>query len=271
MSGLCSMLFRSLALGALVACGDPAATSGARFTLAARMDLETKTTTTRSNWNVELTRAQIAVGALHFFTGEPLGARYAPSRPKSVLAQVGRTLGEWVFIREAHAHPGHYVEGEALGELLTPVTIDLLAGSSPLGDADATSGLYRSARFTFAAPPSGALAAEMGDASLVLEGNATREGEQRHFLFRASASDLLNASQKPELEGCHFEERQVDGAGAVIVTAKPSVWFAAADFAELATDPNGAAVLVPKDSRLFRQIRERAIAAAGMDFRYAKE
>lgn len=251
-----------LALTVTACEADGGQTSGARFTLHTRMELEGTTASTRSNWNVQLTRVRVAVGALHYFTGEPLGASRVV-RKQSALAEVLR----WISIPSAHAHPGHYVEGEALGEMLTPSTIDLLAPVT-LGDANATSGTYRSARFTFAAAPSAEQDAEMGGAVLLIEGDAARDAENRRFLFRAAPADLLNASQKPEIEGCHFAEHSIEAEGTVVLTAKPSIWFAAADFSELAEEPNGAAVEVAKDSRLYRQIRERVIAAAGIDFRY---
>ena len=263
------LLASSLAL--LLGCSESGVTSGARFELRPRMELESRTATTRSGWNVELGKAQLALAEIHFFTGEPLGAsNRLRRRATSVLAlwdRADRVLG----VAPAHAHPGHYVEGDALGEMLTPITVDLLAGSTPLGVADATSGLYRSGRVTFATPPVGSLAAEMGDASLVLEGTATKESETRSFRFRAAGAELNNASQNPELEGCRFEETQIDAAGAVIVTAHPTIWFAAADFTDLAPSTDGAPVDVPRDSKLYRQLKEQVLAAAGIGFRYATE
>lgn len=253
------------------ACSDSGETGGARFQLTPRMEIESRTTTTRSGWNVELQKAQIAIAELHFFTGEPLGAsnRLGP-RKTSALASLWQRADTVFGVANAQAHPGHYVEGDALGEMLTPITVDLLAGSTPLAAAEATSGLYRSARFTFASPPSGTLATEMGDASLVLEGTATKEPEVRRFRFRMAGSELFNASQKPELEGCRFEEVQIDAKGAVVITAHPSIWFAAADFTELAVNGDGV-VDVPATSKLYRQLKEQILAAAGIGFRYVAE
>lgn len=264
-------LLLAVALGVSSGCGDSGVTSGARFELRPRMEIETRSATTRSGWRIELSKGQLALEALHFFAGEPLGASNRPrQRPTSVLALWERAEGLF-GVATAHAHPGHYVEGDALGEMLVPVTVDLLAGSTPLGVANATSGLYRSGRVTFATPPVGALAGEMGDASLVLEGTATKEAETRVFRFRAAGAELNNASQKPELEGCRFEEAQIDAAGAVVVTAHPAIWFAAADFTELPPSTDGAPVDVPRDGKLYRQLKEQILAAAGIGFRYAAE
>lgn len=263
--------FRFVALFALtcVACGDSGETSGARFQLALRMDIEARTASTRSGWNVELEKAQIAVGALHFFTGEPLGAwNRGVTPPTRALASLWRRAEATFGLGLAHAHPGHYVEGDALGEMLTPITVDLLAGSTPLGNADATSGLYRSARFTFATPPVGSLAAEMGDASLVLEGIARKDTEIRHFRYRLGGSGLFNAAQEPELDGCRFEQAQIDATGTVLVTARPSIWFSAADFTELAPSAEGRPVDIAPDSKLYRQLREQILASAGIALRY---
>lgn len=260
---------------ALAGCADSGTTSGARFELRPRMQLESRTATTRSGWSVTLDKAHIALGELHFFSGEPLGASNRWRRSNHQVLAGADTFWRWadqrLGIASAEAHPGHYVEGDVLGELLTPRTIDLLAGSTELGVAEATSGLYRSARFTFAVPPKGELASEMGDASLVLEGTATKEQESRRFRFRAGGADLHNASQQPALEGCRFEEARIEASGAVIVTADPAIWFAAADFTELAASSDGEPVDVPPGSRLRRQISEQVLASAGIHFRYAAE
>ena len=58
----------------------------------------------------------------------PLSASVGASRPKR-----RPSLRDALAIREAVAHPGHYVEGEALGEMPLPASIDLLAPAELLG------------------------------------------------------------------------------------------------------------------------------------------
>jgi hypothetical protein len=111
-------------------------------------------------YTISLSRAALRLEALHFFSGEPLFAR-GPSR----LERLWRaTFGLGV----AHAHPGHYQEGEALAELFSPSTVDLLAGAA-LGDASGVTGRYRSAGLML-----GSDAAIGG--SVALEGKAAKAG-----------------------------------------------------------------------------------------------
>lgn len=82
-------------------------------------------------WVVTLSEAKATVGPVRFFTGKVL-----LSRRWSPLSLV---------IGTAHAHPGHYLEGEALGEVLTATEVDLLATApTSLGEANAVTGEYGS-------------------------------------------------------------------------------------------------------------------------------
>lgn len=98
------------------------------------------TITTDDGWSVTLTEARLYVGAVYFFEGEPLFAR---RRAEALPLELAR----WLFtIPEASAHPGHYVEGEALADMLAANTVDLLGPAVTLGRANGVTGSYNSLR-----------------------------------------------------------------------------------------------------------------------------
>jgi hypothetical protein len=106
-------------------------------------------------WQIELSEAQLHVGPLYFFEGEPLFAR---------------VVRELFTIPSAHAHPGHYVEGEALADLLTGRTVDLLGEPVLLGRADGVTGEYNSVRVGLAR------ADDLENHTAELAGTATKDG-----------------------------------------------------------------------------------------------
>ena len=116
---------------------------------------------------VTLTRASIHLGPVYFFSGEPLFSRQGESLPRRL---VRLALGVGV----AHAHPGHYQEGDALAELLTAATFDLLSDTPVrLGVATGVSGPYRSAQVNLGPAPDGP--------TVVVAGTARKDGREVHF------------------------------------------------------------------------------------------
>lgn len=147
-----------LAVATATACGEEGAS---RLTFP--VELAASTASGLSNvygYTVSIQRAELRIEALHFFAGEPLFAA-RPTRWEQLWRSV---LG----VGLAHAHPGHYQAGEALAELLSGKTVDLLVGA-PLGEAQGVTGLYRSARLTLGQD------ATLGG-SLRLEGTASKAG-----------------------------------------------------------------------------------------------
>ena len=63
-------------------------------------------------------------------------------------------LGD-LLVPPAYAHPGHYIEGSAMGQMLEATTVDLLGDSLELADGDGVTGLTNSARITWQTPPKG--------------------------------------------------------------------------------------------------------------------
>lgn len=219
--------------------GGGVGTTGQRVTLATAIAPAPLAFTNDEGWSVEVRRAIVSIGALHYFSGEPLESAEEARAPTPVLERLVRGLA----VRDAHAHPGHYVEGDARGEMLSPTTVDLAAGPVTLAAGDGITGLVRSARFTWGAAPEGPLAAELGGAVVLVEGRATRQGETRFFRLRATAAELPDGDAT--VDGCVFERVEVEGDGAVTVTVDPSVWLGGADFADAPEGADGAPADVP--------------------------
>lgn len=117
-----------------LSCGGTATT---RRTFPLVVSSTTGTMVTDSGWTVTLSGAHASFASARFFSGEvPVVRRFDP-------------LG-WL-IPSAWAHPGHYMQGEALGELLAPVEADLLAGDTAWGEVSGVTGEYGSLQLTLAA------------------------------------------------------------------------------------------------------------------------
>ncbi|WP_434042003.1 MULTISPECIES: hypothetical protein [Sorangium] len=255
--GAAGLLAAALAAGALAAgcgAGDGDATSGKRLTLATQVTADAASVapfTTALGWTVTLSRAHLSVGPLYYFEGAPLTAgRAAPGRggARPLLDRLAR----WA-LPEAHAHPGHYQSGEARGQMAQPTSVDLLQGTTALADADAVSGVVRSARFTFGAPPAGPFAAALDGHVVAIEGRAEKGDVARVFRARALAADVVDAATgEPSVEGCAFEETFLDGPGVVTLVVKPSVWLDQVDFEELAASEDGAPVDLEPGSQALR-------------------
>ena len=190
-----------------VACGGDTGRSRTRFDLSVRGD-PGATFTTSAGYDVTLTAARISVAKVEFFDGEPLFSE------KGVLD---------LIVGTAHAHPGHYQEGEALGDVLTPAVVDLLSDAPPTLEGNGVTGAYRSARVDIA-PGS------EGEASVVIAGTARRDGVDHPF-----AGELrLDESVAGVAVG-----HRVDGArGRFAMRVHLPTWLDRAEFDEVG--PSGA-------------------------------
>jgi hypothetical protein len=125
--------------------GDGETTAGKRVTLATRVTPGALSFTNDEAWSVTVTRAVVSLGPLYYFDGEPIEgaieARRSPPR-RRWFDEVGA-----LFVGVAHAHPGHYAEGNARGEVLTSTSLDLVAGGQAVGPGEGVSGVVRSAQF----------------------------------------------------------------------------------------------------------------------------
>jgi hypothetical protein len=223
-----------LGTGALAGCGT---TTGQRISLATRVVAAEGITEPFENsygWSVKLTMARLAVGELYYFTGPPVVASLSPRLDYRRL----------LALPEAHAHPGHYTEGDALGQMLVPDTIDIVEETT-LAGAEAVTGHYESARFSFESPPVGELAAEMDGHVVWIEGEATKDGAVLRFRATADEADILNADGKPFVEGCVFETVDIEASGTVTLTVHPSVWLDQVDFAGVPAEVDADRVDLP--------------------------
>jgi hypothetical protein len=252
--GLAAALVVASALGAgalLGACAgdgaaesdDGASTTGARVQLATTIAPGPLAFTNDEGWSIEVRRALVSIGALHYFSGEPIeGAEEARLERRPPGGALGWLLAP-LAIREAHAHPGHYAEGDARGEMLAPTSVDLAAGPIAIGGGDGVTGEVRSARFTWGAPAEGPFASDLGDAVVLVEGRAERDGAVRFFRLSAAAAELPDADTT--VDGCVFDPADVGGDGAVTLTIVPSVWLAGADLEDAPGGDEGAPAEVP--------------------------
>jgi hypothetical protein len=194
-----------------VACGanEASGTTGKRVTLKTIAHGEgTAPFVTALGWTVTLKTARVNVASLYYFDGEPIFSMLLPKR--------------------AFAHPGHYVAGEALGEMLTPSAVDLLAPATALPNGTGVSGSIRSARFTFGQGADGH--------AVYVEGEAHDATTTIPFRAVADLADVLDSYDEPKVEGCTFTAADVRADGTVTVAIAPSIWFDQVDFTEVKSD-----------------------------------
>jgi len=224
----------SLGLGALSltgsGCGDSleeGATSGKRVVLETRVesaeDLAVPSVNARG-WTISWGRVLVSVSALYYYDGAP------PSLARSVPSPAWK---RWVGIPVAHAHPGHYQAGNAMGQMLTASSFDLAQGTSALSAGEGVTGTYRSGSVLFGSPAQGIHAADLGADVILVEGTASQGAETRMFRARASAADVTNASGTVGVDGCVFQEASVQGDGTVVLRVSPSVWMDQVDFTDV--------------------------------------
>lgn len=167
-------------------------------------------------YTVDLTRARLRLGPVYFHAGEPLFTR------RNSEGWPWRLLRAALGVGIAHAHPGHYQEGDALGEMLTAGTVDLLAPAPALlGTAAGVTGTYRSARVDLAPAP--------GGHTVEVAGTAKKGSHQVSF----SASLAVTA----QVKGVAFGAEVGAAPGAVRVVVELARWLELVDFTALGSGP----------------------------------
>lgn len=218
---------------------------GESGTTGKRIALEAKVTSTDAKgaftnavgWSIKLDKVIVSTGALYFFDGATIFSQNDAPKPR---------WHDAFAIKSAFAHPGHYVPGNARGELLTATSVDLKADAS-VGNGNGISGITRSATFSFQAPPSGPFAGELGAHVAVLEGTATKGAETRLFRAEMDAADVVNTKNATAVEGCPFAEVDMEADGMVTADLKMAQWFDQADFTAIARSTDGKPVLLGAD------------------------
>jgi hypothetical protein len=150
-------------------------------------------------WTVNVTSATARIDTVRFFEGKVLVSRRFRFDPYVLIGG------------SAWAHAGHYVPGEALGELLQSTDVDLLAASPvELGVAQAVTGEYGSV--------------ELGLKNAHVMGTATKGGTTVTF------DTTLHSPAKP-IEGVKFDRLVQDEVGRVHLAVKLQTWLSRVDFA----------------------------------------
>ncbi len=209
-------------------------------------------------WSIVLTKAALSIGPLYYWNGSPAFAAINP-----------RKDSRFIGIRSAYAHPGHYVAGDAMGEMLTPSSVDLALGEATLPPGEGVSGVYRSGRFTFADKPVGEAVETLGGHVIVLEGEGTKDTMKRLFRAELDIADILDAAGEPRVEGCAFEgEPDVQADGTITIRVVMSLWLDQIEFDTIPESMDGNPVLLPRDSAPFRAIERGIKKAPAIQFQY---
>lgn len=156
---------------------------------------------TDSGWAVTLTEARLSLSSARFYTGAvpSLTRRFNPLD---------------VLVSSAYAHPGHYVPGEALGELLADVEVNLLGPGVTWGEATGATGAYGSMEVT------------VGAAGLHLAGTATKDGQTVSF-------DTGEFAPPKAISAIAFTHEMTKSAGQVRLAASLRTILSRVDFAQV--------------------------------------
>lgn len=225
-----------LSLGAtcvgLIACDEDATndTSQKRIslTVSAASPPEARATFTNAyQWAITLSKAELALGAIYFFDGEPIFSQRAPTPG----ARTPRQRVARLFLGTAHAHPGHYIAGNAVGQMLTLSSFSLLGDTTVLGAGDGVTGSFRSARVTFPESVGGPSAAVLGDKIALFEGVARKGGTSVGFRVSAARGDLLDADGQARVEGTTIAPAtNVAANAAITLVIDPRQFFDQCEF-----------------------------------------
>ncbi|NBD14472.1 MULTISPECIES: hypothetical protein [Corallococcus] len=227
---------RTLAVAATLlslGCGDGTKTEAERRTFGVTMTSTAPTAPNEYGWTVTPEAAQLSVGSVRFYEGRVLLSRRAPRFDWYSL--IGGT---------ANAHPGHYVPGDALGEVLNVQTVDLLtAGGASLGDANAVTGSYGSLELTLATPTAAT------DAQNVLGGHQVHVRGSATHASGATVRFDATVDLPKAIEGVRFERELKQESGFVRIAVDFGKWMDRIDFAT-ASPPDASGVSTfPADSQ----------------------
>lgn len=181
----------------LVSCGG---TERTRTSFPVQVGATSTGLVTDSGWTVTLTKATAHLASVRFFSGQAQHVRATP-------------WWQQALISNAYAHPGHYVPGEALGEVLAVLDVDLLAAPIEWGVADAVTGDYGSLQLGYA------------EGGLEVEGTATKGADTVSFSARFTPP--------APLEGASFAHEMMTAPGHVELQFDLSVIFSRIDFARV--------------------------------------
>lgn len=247
----------------LAACGSDSTTGrvvALHTEIAADAEID-QAFTTATGWEVRIEKAAVSLSALYYFEGEPAFVL----RERTLLQRVAALLGPSV----AYAHPGHYVAGRAVGQVTEGGALSLASEPAALPDGNGVTGIYRSARFVFARSDDGDPVLK-GDVA-VAQGTATKDDKSVHFVLSASWEDVLRSASNGEVNGCVFEEADVQDDGTVRVSVRPHVWLNLVDFDEVAQGSAGAPTKVAMGETAQLAFAIGVVQLSAYRFRYQAE
>jgi hypothetical protein len=198
-------------LASSLSCGMPM-TAQTRRSFPVEVVVVAPTAALDTGWTVTDLAGTASLSSLRFFTGKVLiGQRFDPM--------------SWL-ISTAHAHPGHYIAGEALGEVLAPIEVDLATRvPRAWGTANAVTGSYGSAQLTYAVT------------GVRVTGTATKAGQTVKFdtgLFKPPAA----------LEGLKFDREMDSAPGTVRMSVDLGVMLSRIEFDKGNAMPGASGVVV---------------------------
>ncbi len=216
-TALCGL---SAALVATARCGDGGDTTGrVRVTFPVTMRGINPSADTSTGWHVVLDQAFVAAGPLRWYEGAPIFSRR--------LWDTAFSLGV------AHAHPGHYVPGEALADITSQRVVDLMVPTpTPLEDATGVSGDALSATMELRPPGTtlGPSASALHGLAVWTRGTATRAGSTVRFEGGVTIDYAVR--------GIPARARFAPG-GSMAVSVDLARWFDLADFSTLTAPSPG--------------------------------
>lgn len=185
-----------------------------------------------TGWTVTALEGSLPLTGLRFFEGRVLVAQRSWNPVDLVIST-------------AHAHPGHYVPGEALGEVLSPAEVDLSKRTVLTWDtANAVTGSYGSAQLSF------------GPAGVRVRGTASKSDQT--IRFDTGALVLT----KP-LEGIRFEHEMNAAPGTVQLEVDLAVLLSRIEFDKALTPPNVDSVVVFDPSSVAFNGFDRGVTDSG--------
>jgi hypothetical protein len=251
------------------ACSDASdSTTGRRIVLATSMiaPLATKTFDNAMGWSISLRTLVVSTGPLYYFDGATIFSHN--ERPANRTYDL---LERVIGVRSAHAHPGHYVPGNARGQVLRGTAVELRAEPVDLVVGDGVTGPVRSATFSFDVPSAGPLADVLGSHIAVIEGTASQGSDVRAFRAEIDAEDMLNVKKVLAIEGCPFEPTEMESDGTVTIAIQLPLWFDQVEFDTVPASNDGRPVLMPATSLARKELVRGMKAGEGYTFSYSKK
>ncbi|MEM9693099.1 MAG: hypothetical protein AAGA56_11175 [Myxococcota bacterium] len=194
---------------------DSDSTTGSRVQLAIESETIGPSFVTDFGWAVELERAELATAGMQWVDGAPVGA----------TASFTQRVARWL-IPEAHAHPGHYAEGQVLAAMDRAERLDLLSSRS-LASVDAITGDIRSAAIWFD---------DRAASAASIAGRASSpDGVMVAFEATITAEDLIeSASGEARVEGCPVVGGPLAADATLRLEVDLGLWLARVPFEDLA-------------------------------------